>query len=858
MKPGPQVLERNLEALLRRAYVPAVPRESFRRALVADFTERAARRAGVVVDAPPRGLLTFPRLVAAAAAVVLALVGARFWAGAESGDAAGAEALLAAGHVIERRAADGDWAVVARADERDLEPRGGYLEIATPDRRSARVLLEAGEVALEPGSTAAFTALGEDSGAELTRGGLRARLDEALRVRTSEGDLIAGAGAVRVGFEAPDPLPSAWDSVDGTAGSAVAWVHVECEAGRVELPGEAAPRVLTAGSEAYLRGARVFGLPEPVAALQAADPVGPRRAVGAGPAVGSGEPDDSGEASEPEASEPTGLHGVVLRLDEQGQPAPVHTFDVVLLEDIAVPRVAEPRIVQFETEDGAFEVPEIVPGQYTAFVRAPGHALWRSGKLVLGGGPVELNATLEVGRTARGFVIDAETRTPVPDAVVISETDAPVQILTIRGEEYPAGFLAQSITGSDGSFELAHLSSGNQVLRAWAPGWAPTWLGPLAGGSRELGPLAFELERGGTLTGVVEDDAGQPLEGSMLVTSLTDFTAMHPIMTYVEAQTDAAGRYRMEDLPEGSWALLEFGVIEDSSEAGAPELEFVHIVSGETLVVDFKRDPGAVRLSGVVTDASGAPASQRAIWLVNDQSAGPESMRSTTTAADGSYEFAVQPDLYALCISGDVPVEMLVLAQADLRDGVDGELDVTLPGGSISGTVSHAETGARLSGVVLVCLRSGVAGGTEDFVAQTSSKADGSFEFPHLFPGRYQVIAYSAVGLAEQASQVVEVGNDDTGVVDLELWPGGALQLLVLGPDGPVANARVRLRGPEGEWMRFSNLQHTNAQGRYVVGGMRAVSWTLSVEAPGFEPLSEVVSVPLGEPLQHTVRLTPR
>ena len=47
MRPASSVLERNLERLLKHAWVPAVPRESFRRALVADFCERAARRAGV-------------------------------------------------------------------------------------------------------------------------------------------------------------------------------------------------------------------------------------------------------------------------------------------------------------------------------------------------------------------------------------------------------------------------------------------------------------------------------------------------------------------------------------------------------------------------------------------------------------------------------------------------------------------------------------------------------------------------------------------------------------------------------------------------------------------------------------------
>ena len=80
MKPGPEVLERNLEALLKRAYVPAVPRDSFRRALVADFTARAcASDSPGPRDAGPR-ILPRLRLVAlAAAAVVLGLLGFARW-----------------------------------------------------------------------------------------------------------------------------------------------------------------------------------------------------------------------------------------------------------------------------------------------------------------------------------------------------------------------------------------------------------------------------------------------------------------------------------------------------------------------------------------------------------------------------------------------------------------------------------------------------------------------------------------------------------------------------------------------------------------------------------------------------------
>jgi hypothetical protein len=334
----------------------------------------------------------------------------------------------------------------------------------------------------------------------------------------------------------------------------------------------------------------------------------------------------------------------------------------------------------------------------------------------------------------------------------------------------------------------------------------------------------------------------------------------HPVMSFVDALTDAEGRYEMHDLPEGTWPLLQFGVIVNEDDALSPDLEFPEVFAGETAVVDFKPEGGSLVLRGVVTHHDGSPAASKSLWLMPASARGPESMRSTLTEADGTYSIALPPDEYMLFTSGPDPKEMTSLATLDLTAGVDFVHDVVLPGASISGQVADGVTGDPVPETALVLVGAGSSGANTDFRGKAFSDEQGRYTFPNLKPGLYQVICFSMGGYGQEISGVIDVGdNEKVGGIDLHLWAGGGLKLSVIDAAGKaVVHVPVQLRNARGEWVRFQETPQTDGAGRFGAPGMTPGTWTVLIDAPGFERYEEEFDVIAGEVLSATVELTRR
>src|SRR5262249_9142937 len=149
---------------------------------------------------------------------------------------------------------------------------------------------------------------------------------------------------------------------------------------------------------------------------------------------------------------------------------------VTLLREEALPRIGMPIAREFTGAAGEFTFDGVAPGVYAAFVQADGYAVWSQRHVVLSAEhAAEIEVALVPGGTIHGQVIDAATQLPVAGALVVSETDAPGQLLPEVGDGIPEGFTAAAITLPNGSFTIEHLSPGLQVLRATAPGHAPAW-----------------------------------------------------------------------------------------------------------------------------------------------------------------------------------------------------------------------------------------------------------------------------------------------------------------------------------------------------------------------------------------------
>jgi hypothetical protein len=422
----------------------------------------------------------------------------------------------------------------------------------------------------------------------------------------------------------------------------------------------------------------------------------------------------------------------------------------------------------------------------------------------------------------------------------------------------PPEVLSFARTGLDGGFELGDLSLGPQVLRAWAPGFGPTWVGPIELGSEPL-ELELELDRGGRVEGVVLDDDTQPVVNGLLVLSITDFGPGHPIMSYRSALTDEQGRFALTDVPEGTWTLLSFGPIRNGARF-EPAVEFVGVFSGETTVRDFRPAVDGVRVAGRLSYPDGSAVSGRSLWMIPASARGPESMSSTFTRADGTFAFSpARVDRYVVFVSGQDPADMTVLGEVDLADGVDRtDLAFVLEGGTLSGLVlgSAASEPVQAASVLLLRAR---ADGEEEFAGRALTGDDGLFAFQGVGPGRYRILASGTRGAQGHATldQLEVAPGESIDDLVLHLEPGGRLELVVLTPEGqPVRGARVLTRNGEGVNVQLVEHAFTDSDGRLSAPAMDAGPWTVVVVAEGFAREERRVDVPVSqEPLRLEIRL---
>ena len=160
------------------------------------------------------------------------------------------------------------------------------------------------------------------------------------------------------------------------------------------------------------------------------------------------------------------------------------------------------------------------------------------------GRPVEL--TLGPGGTIRGRVVTS-------DGAPVSDFEIGIETFEVEG---PAPYDAREIgveqfVSSDGSFELRPLRPGRYWLRAAAPGRAPGSGGPVVVESgRTSRELVITLAVGGTVSGVVTDEAGAPVERAVVRL----FDPMSPFRTQ-STRTAADGRYTLRGVPSGRRSL---------------------------------------------------------------------------------------------------------------------------------------------------------------------------------------------------------------------------------------------------------------------------------------------------------------
>ncbi len=769
------VLEHNLRALFTRAYVPVRPSSAFR-----------ARLATALARPAPIQRSAFPAARVALAAGLLCALGLGLWAlfarrGPES--ASGLErSTLARDH--------GAWrALDAEECAHGVPFDAGTLELAVAAHRAQEIVRVGahGTLRLEAGARATLSGDAQQPTIALGRG--RAALERlapgpAWRIEAAGARLELAAGALRLDARpgAPDELLAWLDSGAGSYGEA-----------RTALPLHRELRF------------RAGALQDGRTALE--DPDAQRRRVAL--ATPAAPPDPAVESSGSTAALALALR--VLAPD--GTPW-TRELPLVALREERLPAIRRPIVLRAQSADGSFRFQLERDGRYTLFALAPESAARKLDGLVPSATPAAIELRLEAGVTLRGRVLEAASGAPIAGATVLSEDDAPLQVLPFDASGLPPELAARTSTDADGRFVLAHLSSGRHTLRASAPGFAADWSSRLD--TREAADeLRFELARGGTLSVALEP----PEPGMRVIASAIDTSFQRPCLSFAAGVSDAQGELAFEHLPAGAYVVLR------APSVGTTDASYATVSEGVTTQLRLGTQLRGQTLSGRVLDSSGAPLAELDVML---QSADHPDQRwsSTRSDAQGRFRFeAVAADEYSLYV-GDLGRHFVELGRVRVQT-LDLARDFVLGSGTLRGQLRERGRSAIAEGWLILQEWSA---GSWSFRGKAQSDAQGAFSFVGLQSGRWRVIGQAqGPRLAPAISAPVELGPSALEAeCQLELEPGAALEISVRDDAGrPIAGLEPVLRDARGERWQFSAADRTDSAGRFSVPGIAPGRWQL-------------------------------
>ena len=296
---------------------------------------------------------------------------------------------------------------------------------------------------------------------------------------------------------------------------------------------------------------------------------------------------------------------------------------------------------------------------------------------------------------------------------------------------------------------------------------------------------------------------------------------------YTSALTDSDGRYEAAELPPGQYKI-QFDA-SGNVQWAHQKLDFasadvITVSDGQVTTVDETQAPMGT-LAGRLIDSEGQPVTWAAVTARS-----PDSLSTIFggTDEDGRYRLDVLPGRYQLRFGLPDGMEQWAHQQLDETDAASftvtaGETTVVdetlLPTGSINGQV--VTSSGEPAAVTVALYRGGLR------VASIPASDDGSYWFPQVFEGVYQVAfdretggrqwAHGQLAQADAAEFTVTVGQQT--VVNETLMATGAIAGRLTRATGePAADAQVLLQHGE----EFQLETQTDASGEYRIEGVPA------------------------------------
>ncbi|MCI0696176.1 carboxypeptidase regulatory-like domain-containing protein [candidate division KSB1 bacterium] len=598
---------------------------------------------------------------------------------------------------------------------------------------------------------------------------------------------------------------------------------------------------------------------------------------------------------------------------------PAHLLKIFVVAFTVDSSLTPSRGFAYVNPDGSYLIENLLPGEYVVVAQADGYetqyydqaASLADAKMV----------SVAASDTTTGIDFKLVKITPGTGAISGKVTDAsgaPVAGAGVSAFSRANPFsYGGAQTASDGTYRIEGLKAGNYFVQVWAEGY----IGEFYDDARtpdqatlvavnepdETTSIDFVLSVGGSISGKVTDEAGNPIAGALIEAYFAKTDSLFR-KGYGIAISEKDGSYKISGLEAGEYLVLAHAwnqwsyAIEWYKNTSAPDSATpVPVTEGQvTTGIDFTLDLPQIAgsISGSVTSSQGTPLAdvlvQAVSWLSTADSLNEKSGFGgyAYTDASGHYRIDLPADTvlvsatyysgwqsvtrwYPDAITPDSAKPVVVQENVDLDD-IDFRLPIVVSNSVISGKVTD-DSGRPLGGAFIAITP---PKRTDDHVwliwAYGVTDSSGNYAIANLPAGEYIVHAqywesysfgeqwYQNAARQEDATPVKVDESQKVGDIDftLKLHPmyGSIYGRVTADADGsPIARAYVEISPVQRDYLTGAPIAFwswnttTNERGEYRLDFLPSGEYLVVVYANGaFEYFEDAVVTEQAKPVKVT------
>jgi hypothetical protein len=363
-----------------------------------------------------------------------------------------------------------------------------------------------------------------------------------------------------------------------------------------------------------------------------------------------------------------------------------------------------------------------------------------------------------------GQVVDGDTGRPVSGATVVLSVAPPGMANVTAGGAIPMdAFMSmdissvltstqQALTNGQGQFAFTNLARGSFSLQATKPGWGGGLFGQLRpdgaptplvlGADARMGTVSLRMWKNAALTGIVVDEAGEPIIGLTVRALRRTWMAGHARFAAAgSGQTDDRGVYRIAALRPGEYVAVITQTPATAPIGASPAPPDPSMIQSMIASGGAGGDVNAM-LANVMSMMAGPGAGgglRRGEWQMHMSGVMGGRLVPPSTAGDGrmmAYRTTFHPNATAAAEAAAV-----TLRSGEERSGVDFHLR-PVPVVQVSGVLTGLPEGFASLPVRLIPTGTGDLASDSGFEAATSvTRANGAFMFLGVPAGQYTLRA---------------------------------------------------------------------------------------------------------------------